>query len=812
MTVALNGQGWTDITASADSRIVYVSSSGSDANSGLSSAAPKATIAAGYALLRSGYPDHLLLKKGDSWNESLSWGKSGRSAQEPILLGAYGTGARPSIRPTSGNHGNLTYSSTAINYVAFIGVEFYARTRDPGVGGYNGSTATIGILYTTPGDGFLLEDCAIKFFGTNLSFGGRGPGAQGLSNVVIRRNVIVDAYSLSGHSQGILAGETDGITIVENILDHNGWNDDAGAVKTIFNQTIYLHESNLSENVVIRGNIIARASSHGAQFRRGGTARENLVVDCAIGLQPGGGDTPIAGGVVGNVIDNVILESGDIGAAPRGTGIVLKANVRDSVVSGNLISDDRSAALYGNGIQVESGVVRTALNDNIIWDWANPTDIQAGASVTTSGNYYGSRGGANTPGYSDPTRNLSAYALSLSLAETNAAFLTAARAQSRDSWDADLTAAAANEWIRDGFDIAAAGDTTAPTGTLSATNVTTTASAYNFTVTYADASGINVTSLGNGNIRCTGPNGYDAAADFISIDVAGNGTPRTATYRITPPGGTWNATDNGTYTLTLLGGQVTDTVGNAISLSTLGTFTVNIALTTDPPVTAARRRGMTLTEARSILIDSVLHVSPNTYDTTKLDRALKFALGRFVRMTGCSRDSITVTAVESERELDIAAEVDASDPAVYPLSVPNIVSARIGYEPVQIVNFGHIAKLIRDNETADGRPQYAAFETLTALATLYPLPDDDYSVVINYTAELVAWQSGTTESDEVILNVPDRYIYDAIWLGAGPALVYGEPASNWANGGWAQFEAFIARAKGEITVTPGVVIRQSPLQ
>lgn len=811
MAVVLNAQGWTDITASADSRIVYVSSTGSDANSGLSSALPKATIAAGYALLRTGYPDQLLLKKGDSWSESLSWGKSGRSAQEPILLGAYGTGARPSIRPTSGNHGNLTYSSTAINYVAFIGVEFYARTRDPGVGGYDGSTATIGILYTTPGNGFLLEDCAIKFFGTNLSFGGRGPGAQGLTNVVIRRNVIVDAYSLSGHSQGILAGETDGITIIENILDHNGWNDTAGAVKTIFNQTIYLHESNLSENILIRGNIITRGSSHGVQFRRGGTARENLVVDCAIGIQPGGGDTPIAGGVVGDVIDNVILESGDIGAAPRGTGIILKSNVRDTVVSGNLISDDQSAALYGNGIQVESGVVRTALNDNIIWDWANPTDIQAGASITTSGNYYGSRGGANTPGYSAPTRNLAGYSLSLSLAETNAAFLTAARGQSRDAWDADLTAAAANEWIRDGFDIAAAGETTAPTGTLSATNVTTTASAYNFTVTYADASGISVTSLGNGNIRCTGPNGYDAAAEFISIDVAGNGTPRTATYRITPPGGTWNATDNGTYTLTLLGGQVTDTLGNAISLSTLGTFTVTIPLSSTPPVVAARRSGMTLTEARSILIDSVLHVSPNTYDTIKQDRALKFALGRFVRNTGCSRDTITVDIADATRTVDIDAAIAASDPAVLPLGVPNIVSARIGYEPVQVVNFPHAMRLIRNDATAEGRPQYLSFESMAALAHLYPLPDADYSLTLNYKADLVQWDSGTTESDDVILNVPDDYIYDVIWLGGGPALVYGEPASNWANGGWAQFEALIQQARGDITVTPGVYIRSSPL-
>ena len=47
--------GWTTPAASADTRTVYVSSSiGNDANTGLSSTAPKRTLAAGYALMRAG--------------------------------------------------------------------------------------------------------------------------------------------------------------------------------------------------------------------------------------------------------------------------------------------------------------------------------------------------------------------------------------------------------------------------------------------------------------------------------------------------------------------------------------------------------------------------------------------------------------------------------------------------------------------------------------------------------------------------------------------------------------------------------------
>src|SRR6185436_13199158 len=68
--ITARAAGWTVITPSTDSRIIYVSSSGgADTNSGLSKTTPKKTIAAGKALLRNGYPDWLLLKRGDSFNE-----------------------------------------------------------------------------------------------------------------------------------------------------------------------------------------------------------------------------------------------------------------------------------------------------------------------------------------------------------------------------------------------------------------------------------------------------------------------------------------------------------------------------------------------------------------------------------------------------------------------------------------------------------------------------------------------------------------------------------------------------------------------
>jgi CSLREA domain-containing protein len=88
--------------------------------------------------------------------------------------------------------------------------------------------------------------------------------------------------------------------------------------------------------------------------------------------------------------------------------------------------------------------------------------------------------------------------------------------------------------------------------------------AYQFTVTYRDDVGIHISSLGTGDVRVTGPGGFSVLAQFVSVDFGNDGTPRNAVYRFMPPGGSWDAADNGTYTVSVVAGEVTDTSGNAV--------------------------------------------------------------------------------------------------------------------------------------------------------------------------------------------------------------------------------------------------------
>jgi len=92
-----------------------------------------------------------------------------------------------------------------------------------------------------------------------------------------------------------------------------------------------------------------------------------------------------------------------------------------------------------------------------------------------------------------------------------------------------------------------------------------------FTITYSDNLAIDDSTLGNDDIRVTGPNGVNQLATFVSVNKTNNGTPRTVTYKITLATGTFKA---GTYTVAVQGNAVKDTKGNAVATGAGGTFSL----------------------------------------------------------------------------------------------------------------------------------------------------------------------------------------------------------------------------------------------
>ena len=103
-------------------------------------------------------------------------------------------------------------------------------------------------------------------------------------------------------------------------------------------------------------------------------------------------------------------------------------------------------------------------------------------------------------------------------------------------------------------------------------------------IEYSDDTAIDASSIDINDIRVTGPGGYNRVATVLTQDSTIDTSPIVAAYRITPPGGAWDATDNGTYTISMQASEVSDTGSPAqyVAGGVLDTFNVDFA----PPQTA----------------------------------------------------------------------------------------------------------------------------------------------------------------------------------------------------------------------------------
>ena len=126
-------------------------------------------------------------------------------------------------------------------------------------------------------------------------------------------------------------------------------------------------------------------------------------------------------------------------------------------------------------------------------------------------------------------------------------------------------------------------DSVPPTATLSSRPAVTSPTApYVFAVTYTDNDAVEAATLGNGNLRVTGPNGYSQLATLLTTGLA-DGPSLVAQYSIPAP------VASGTYTITMQANQVTDISGNPVAAGSLGTvtssFTASATLSSAPTIT-----------------------------------------------------------------------------------------------------------------------------------------------------------------------------------------------------------------------------------
>lgn len=498
-----NKHGWTVLTPAPDTKFVFVSSSeGNDLSNGRSPANAVRTLARAKELMRNNSADWMLLRKGDTWNETFgAWRLSGRSVDEPVVIASYGEyGSRPVIRCVN-DHGISAPYGDDVSHVAIVGLKFLA-VRDA-------NSTHRGIRWQSVGEGLLIEDCHIEGFHNNLSIEGI---TEGFEDVRIRRNVIIDAWSVSGHAQGIFAKDVTGLLLEQNVIDRNGWSPTVpGADPTTFKQNVYLQVG--VTGVEFLGNITSRSAAAGIQMRSGGVAEDNLIYANPMGIRFGYRtlEWPQES-ATGAIRRNVVLGGPLAYQAPEMFAIWTERS-RNLRVEHNVVAN-ASPNTVPTGISLGGGAENAVFSHNTVYAWtANgagqalkftvDTTGQEPGTVTVEHNRWympasqrvmnvrtlgmiafwdndfigispnaqaffmdGRNGRLNdwleTPNVTndaietvtliDAGRDLRDYANELGFTD-EVAFLNAARQLSKDNWDIRLTGTAASEWIRAGYQV-----------------------------------------------------------------------------------------------------------------------------------------------------------------------------------------------------------------------------------------------------------------------------------------------------------------------------------------------------------------------
>jgi hypothetical protein len=390
--------GWTAFKASTDTKVFYVSDSlGSDTYDGTSpthgtgSVGPKKTLSAAVALLRSGHPDWLLIRRGDTFaRQTLRISASGASASQPLLVSSYGpvTGSEADRPLLDG--GNLTIGKAQYVAVTHLAVKLpVPNTSQPAFDIESSSNV-------------LVEGC--RFDGGNG--GGTVNGAQGNSgsNLRLRRNVV---YEPDGH--GFFVHGTTTVLIEENVIYHPR----TATPNTGDRHGMYLAREG-NANLTVRGNLVwmsvTENRGNGIMMRPGGVAQGNVVVGAAWTGIPMGAccDGGAAVGTNGPVLmdGNIVLDSPN---AIAGLQYDPKYTMAGAKVINNIVMRIWTGGTGGSGSSATgliAGGDTSELGNNTLVD--APVSFVRGQNIRWHDNVmFGTRGGPLV--FSDQLANSSGF-------------------------------------------------------------------------------------------------------------------------------------------------------------------------------------------------------------------------------------------------------------------------------------------------------------------------------------------------------------------------------------------------------------------
>ena len=518
----LTDDGWTDFrfmireqNLYQDARVVFVSNSEGndgtgnvysitditfDSNGMFQPAGPVnafKSIDVAYNNIRKGYPDILLLKRGDEWSTGLGgYAKSGRNLTERHIIASYGTGDRPQLFSTMLN-------ARDASFLIVSGLRFYTT---------NWRTSGRALDITGSVNHQLYEDIWFDQHNEDKIQG----GTSGIFNVAIRRCIYTnyqahDGFMYVARITGLLLEENSYYKpFQKNYPDENR-----------YGRFLYLSPSGFGDdknalvNINLRRNIFYAGEREALDPRGGGVLENNLIVASDLTTVGGrGGSTDSIQST--RVVNNVFMEG-----TPniKGTNRLVLINIDGGLIYGNIWTDNLNLGSSVNTITITgSDTVNVSRNieisSNVIHGFSGHGSTRAFsvastltevnnvtiennefqyiygsseimlhrawqedrfAGFTYRGNKYYSAIAATgwfTPGgtlagwvegsgetgaqsvqisYPDPNRNLRTYNETLGGSADTDLFMSKVILQSRHNWNPEYTACETNNYIRAGF-------------------------------------------------------------------------------------------------------------------------------------------------------------------------------------------------------------------------------------------------------------------------------------------------------------------------------------------------------------------------
>lgn len=354
--------GFTTFEIGPDSRAVYVSSQGSDERLGQTPKMAVRTLARAAELVRDGYHDFILLRRGDTWrDEQLGRFKSGRDGAHPLVIASYGASKERPVILVRDDF--LDHAGKPRSFVALLDLHLEIYTQDPKDPAFTGKSSNL-VSYIGGGAHLLIEGCRLHY--GELVIG--SPAFPVYESVEIRRNTIDHVYHVGTckagdpngdpayRPSGMYSSHVDHLLVEENTFDHNGWSEEVeAACATIYNHNIYLN----AHHLVIRGNIFLRPSSVHAKLRSdvpdGMTdilVEDNFFAEGEVGVSIGGNTFEKRRFVNSIIRRNVFYGIG----STRPTGRNLAWGIWVQGVDGLVVSDNMFLRQDAPGVENSYGI------------------------------------------------------------------------------------------------------------------------------------------------------------------------------------------------------------------------------------------------------------------------------------------------------------------------------------------------------------------------------------------------------------------------------------------------------------------------